>query len=711
MKKERIKKGKLKIFFSYGPRMGKTMTMINRGYIDLKNEVDVIIGYIDPIYKVEDFEKINLKNGKLDFEKILERNPEIIIIDELAKDKRHEEIKILLDTGIDVYTTLNITQVESLNDLIYSLTNKKIKDIVPDKIIKENSILELVDISPMELVKNKNIDFTENTLITLRELTLRYVADKIKEDSQRKNIDFEKQNILTHLNSSQKNKKLIILKEGMHDFLIIVTTLLIIGILGNTFYHMGFSEGNIVTIFILGILISSLKIKYMFSRIICSLLSVFLFNFFFSAPRYAFDIRRLEYFIIFMVMLISSFIINTLLSKLKREKEIAEKNAIKTNILLDLNKSFQSLSSENEIINFALKKINRVANKTVIIFLLEEEKIKRIDKINFKGEILKFLNADILQEHKEKIKSWLKYKDKCIENTNVFYDKNWNYIPLVGKEKILGIIGIDIDKKNIMDIEEKQLLEAILSQITFTLERNIYLEEKQKIDLEVESEKFKATLLRAISHDLRTPLTTISGSAYSLLKNNFKEETAKLLINNIYDDSVWLIDLVENLLALSKLENKNIKLKKNIELVEDIIDEAISHANKKIKDYKLKIDIKSDLIEGDIGLLIQVIINILNNGIKYSPKGSTLEIKVFSKNNFIYFQIKDNGIGVEDKDKENIFNLFFTENRKRGDERRGLGIGLSLCKTIVNIHGGQIIVRDNKPKGSIFEFTIPAIRE
>lgn len=561
----------------------------------------------------------------------------------------------------------------------------------------------------MELVKNKNLDFTENTLITLRELTLRYVADKIKEDSQRKNINIEKQNILIHLNFFQKNKKIIVLKEGIHDFLIIIITLLIIGILGNTFYHMGFSEGNIVTIFILGILVSSLKVKYMFSRIICSLLSVFLFNFFFSAPRYVFDIKKLEYFIIFMVMLISSFIINTLLSKLKREKEIAEKNAIKTSILLDLNKSLQSLSSENEIINFSLKKINKILNKTVIIFLLEEAKIKRVDKINFKGEISKYLNINNLKVHKDKINSWLKYKNN--ENIDIFYDKNWNYIPLIGKEKILGVIGIEIDKKNIIDIEVKQLLEAILSQITFTLERNIYLEEKQKIALEVESEKFKATLLRAISHDLRTPLTTISGSAYSLLKNNFKEETAKLLINNIYDDSVWLIDLVENLLALSKLENKNLKLKKSIELVEDIIDEAISHANKKIKDYKLKIDIKSDLIEGDIGLLIQVIINILNNGIKYSPKGSTLEIKVFSKNNFIYFQIKDNGIGVEDKDKENIFNLFFTENRKRGDERRGLGIGLSLCKTIVNIHGGQIVVRDNKPKGSIFEFTIPAIRE
>ncbi|MGX6592356.1 ATP-binding protein [Cetobacterium ceti] len=704
-----MKKGKLKIFFSYGPEMGKTSTMINRGYTDLKNGIDIIIGYIDSAYKIEDFEKINLKNGKLDFEKILERNPEIIIIDELAKDKRYEEINILLDAGINIYTTLNITQVESLNDLIYSLINKKIKDIVPDKIIKENSVLELVDISPMELVKNKNIDFTENTLITLRELTLRYVVDKIKEDSQRKKINIVNENILIHLNFSQKNKKIIILKEGIHDFLIIVITLLIIGILGNTFYHIGFSEGNIVTIFILGILISSLKVKYMFSRIVCSLLSVFLFNFFFSAPRYAFDIRRLEYFIIFMVMLISSFIINTLLSKLKREKEIAEKNAIKTSILLDLNKSLQSLSSENEIINFSLKKINKILNKTVIIFLLEEEKIKRIDKINFEGEISKYLNINNLKVHKDKINSWLKYKNN--ENIDIFYDKNWNYIPLIGKEKILGVIGIEIDKKNIIDIEVKQLLEAILSQITFTLERNIYLEEKQKIALEVESEKFKATLLRAISHDLRTPLTTISGSAYSLLKNNFKEETSKLLINNIYDDSVWLIDLVENLLALSKLENKNLKLKKSIELVEDVIDEAINHANKKIKDYKLKIDIKSDLIEGDIGLLIQVIINILNNGIKYSPKGSTLEIKVFSKNNFIYFQIKDNGIGVEDKDKENIFNLFFTENRKRGDERRGLGIGLSLCKTIVNIHGGQIVVRDNKPKGSIFEFTIPAIRK
>ena len=229
--------------------------------------------------------------------------------------------------------------------------------------------------------------------------------------------------------------------------------------------------------------------------------------------------------------------------------------------------------------------------------------------------------------------------------------------------------------------------------------------------MQAENERFRANLLRAVSHDLRTPLTSISGSANSILSNNFDEDTKRKLILDIYDDSLWLINLVENLLSVSRIDNGNVNLRTEPQLVEEIINEALQHVNRKSVKYKINVNLQNELlmVNVDVRLIVQVVINIVDNAIKYTDEGSEITINSFVRGKKVVIEVADNGSGISEQDKKCIFDMFFTVNGNRGDNRRGLGLGLALCKSIINAHGGKIYVRDNKPKGTIMGFTLDLV--
>ena len=270
------------------------------------------------------------------------------------------------------------------------------------------------------------------------------------------------------------------------------------------------------------------------------------------------------------------------------------------------------------------------------------------------------------------------------------------------------VIAIVIKENQSVDSNEKSLLEAILSQISFAIEKYTLNESKKMALMQAENERFRANLLRAVSHDLRTPLTSISGSASSILNNDFDEETKKKLISDIYDDSIWLINLVENLLSASRLDDGKVQLKTEPQLVEDIINEAVTHVNRKILNYNLKVELENDfiMVDVDVRLIVQVLINILDNAIKYTDEVTDIIIRSFTKGNKVIIEILDNGLGISKENQECIFDMFFTSSESKGDSRRGLGLGLALCKSIINAHGGDIYVRNNKPKGTVIGFTL-----
>lgn len=240
-----------------------------------------------------------------------------------------------------------------------------------------------------------------------------------------------------------------------------------------------------------------------------------------------------------------------------------------------------------------------------------------------------------------------------------------------------------------------------------------HIKKASDISVKAEQERLRATLLRSFSHDLRTPLTTISGNAFILLeKADFMtEDKKKELYRSIYHDSLWLNSVVENLLSITQIEDGKMRLNIQTELITEVIDEALDHISVSKKHHTIRVDVPDEflMVSMDLRLILQVIINLVENALKYTPKGSEIVIAAYRSGDKVFVQISDNGEGIPEDKKDRVFDMFYSEGNSFGDNRRGLGLGLALCKAILTVHEEQISIQDNIPKGTTFKFSLKAV--
>lgn len=236
--------------------------------------------------------------------------------------------------------------------------------------------------------------------------------------------------------------------------------------------------------------------------------------------------------------------------------------------------------------------------------------------------------------------------------------------------------------------------------------------QSMEASLIAQREQLRANLLRSVSHDLRTPLTSITGNADMLLDDSVSlpQATRRQLLQDIYDDATWLRTVMENLLAVTRLEDGEVTLNTDVELIDDVIEEAMRHVSREAKHYDIMVVPPNDLLLArmDPQVIVQVIVNLVNNAIAHTPKGSTITITPYREQGMVAVEVADNGPGVPDKDKEQVFDLFYKSSDEGADARRNVGLGLSLCRSIIQAHGGTIRVEDAIPHGARFIFTLPA---
>ncbi|MNE41950.1 Non-motile and phage-resistance protein [compost metagenome] len=188
------------------------------------------------------------------------------------------------------------------------------------------------------------------------------------------------------------------------------------------------------------------------------------------------------------------------------------------------------------------------------------------------------------------------------------------------------------------------------------------------------------------------------------------EEQKTGLYTDIYDDSMWLINLVENLLSITRIDNGSLNLNFQAELLEEVITEALMHVNRNSVEHTIQTMQEDELLMAkmDSRLIVQVLINLVDNAIKYTQAGSKIIVSARREQQWVRIEVSDNGPGISEEAKSKLFDMFYTADNKRGDSRRGLGLGLSLCKSIVHAHGGTVEVKDNVPQGTVFSFTLQA---
>ena len=872
-KADKPRQGRLKIFFGYAAGVGKTYAMLKAAHRAKDQGVDVAVGYVEkhtrpdtlalldgleqlPTLKVE-YKGIVL--NEFDLDAALKRRPQLLLVDELAHSnaagcrhtKRYQDVEELLRAGIDVYTTVNVQHLESLNDLVASITQVAVNERIPDSVFDSADQVELVDIEPDDLIlrlqtgkvyqRNQasralNHFFTKDNLVALREIALRRTADRLSRNAQRTGNETAakaSEHILICLSSSPSNAKVIRtaarMAEAFHSSftaLFVETTetnelkgenlkrlrdnlrlaeqlgaqiATVYGddpavqiaeyakvsgitkiVLGRTnhkstvflksktlvdkltklagdidvyiipdtqplykkkasvihledhkfrwtdllkavlitaaatgisfcFYTLGLREANIITVYILGVLLTAIWTNGHLYGALASLLSVISFNFFFTVPRFTLAANDPDYPVTFLIMLVASVISSTLATRVKKQARQSAQKAYYMELLINSNQKLQQGRDEQEIIQIAAEQVSALLDRPVL-YALAMKGQELSFQVSPQNEANKQLSAMTPEE--KGVADWvIKNNKHAGATTNTLSHAHNLYLSVRGNQEVMGVIGVPAKYYPPLEVFEKNLMISILNECGLILERRRLRDEKQKIALETQRERLRSNLLRAIFHDLRTPLTSISGNAGVLMEKSIAltEEKKQEIYASIYDDSMWLVDLTENLLSITRIENGTMHLQMNAELIDDVLREAIAHVDRQAARHHIRVNLEDDLLMAkmDARLIVQVIINIVNNAIKYTPEGSHICISAEKEDRMVCIHIADDGPGISDEAKVHLFDMFYTAGIGKADSRRGLGLGLSLCQSIVEAHGGEISVENNEPHGAIFSFTLP----
>lgn len=502
--------------------------------------------------------------------------------------------------------------------------------------------------------------------------------------------------------SNQKQQK-----EHIVDSLKSILIFIIITVISYIFQKLRLSEANIMTIYILGVLITAITTTHRMYSYISSIANVFIFNFLFTKPYLTFKVDDPGNIITFFIMFFAAFITSNLTLQIKQNAIQSAQTAHRTQILLDTNQILQQAKDKMGIINVTCKQLVKLLNKDIMFYPVDE---------NITNQPIIFLThdnihiKDSLNPNEFHIVKWVyDHQQSAGATTNSFHDAQCLYLCVKTDNTIYGIVGIRIQDD--LDSFEMSITLSILGEAALAFESEKANREKNEADLLAKNEQLRANLLRSISHDLRTPLTSISGNAGILLSNGstLNEDKKYSLYKNIYDDSLWLIHLVENLLSVTRIEDGSMKLNMTTELIDEVIHEALQHISRDKSTHHITFiqDEEFILVKMDVHLIMQVIINLVDNAIKYTPWNSHINIHVYKKEKDVFIDVSDDGPGIEDNLKPYIFDMFYTGNMTVADSSRSLGLGLALCKSIINAHGGHIDILDNQPHGSIFRMTLP----
>ena len=495
-------------------------------------------------------------------------------------------------------------------------------------------------------------------------------------------------------------------KPSEKDYFLTAFIFALCTLIGLLFQKLNFRDTNIVTIYILGVLLTSIVTDGYLCSVAGSFLSVFLFCFFLTEPRMSFQTYAVGYPVTFFIMLISSVLTGALAAKLKTHAKLSAQLAFRTQVLFDTDRLLQKAKGETEILDVACTQLLRLLNRNITAYAVKDGALSE-GKL-FSGE--KEDTEDFLTPEEQQIASWVcENRQRAGASTHHFPNAKCLYLAIRSGNSVYGVIGIPLQKET-LDSFEYSILLSVINECALAMENAQNAVEKEKIAVLAKNEQLRADLLRAISHDLRTPLCSISGNADMLLSNSDRldEATKHQIYTDIYDDSEWLIGVVENLLSITRLNDGRLKFKFTDQLLDEVIAEALRHISRKHDDYKIVTDCEElVLARMDVRLIMQVLINLVDNAIKYTPPGSVILIRGRKTDRGAQISVEDNGPGIPEEMKPHVFEMFYTGKKAIADSHRSMGLGLALCRSIVEAHNGTLMLTEHEPHGCNFTFTLP----
>jgi two-component system, OmpR family, sensor histidine kinase KdpD len=858
-------RGRLKIFFGYAAGVGKTYAMLEAAHQRNAEGVDVVVGYVETHKRIETENMLrgleviqpktityrNIQLQEMDIDRILERRPSLVLVDELAHTnapgsrhaKRYQDVEELLSAGINVYTTLNIQHLESLNDIVAQITGTKVRETIPDSVIDEVTDIELIDLPTDELLNRlkegkvyipeqaeRAIEkfFRQGNLTALRELTMRRAAERVDdqmldymgkraipgpwpagerllvcispgtvserlirstrrladelkaewyaiyvETPQQARISTDQHDRVDHMlrlaeelgakvvtipgqsvaetvinyarnqnitkiiiGKSRRSPWIELLRGSVADQLIrqsgpidiyfvnsepqssikqtehywqphrpwrryLWAIALIAGATGLCALVAPYiSPTNLVVIYLLSTVVAAIFLGRG-PAILTSILSVVAFDFFFVPPSLTLAVSDSEYILTFLGLLAVSMVISYLTAQVREQADAAQKREAQTAALYELGHDLTAAVGLEAVAKTIIGHISKIYSREVAIFLPEIDKLK----------LYMASQGLLITDNELAVANWaFEHGQQAGRGTDTLPDASMYYQPLKTTRGVIGVLGIKpIGTSTYLSPDQRRILDAFTNQVALAIEGARLIELSRQTELLEATEKLQTALLNSISHDLRTPLVSITGALSSLDEASpaLDEEDRRNLIETAREEAERLNRLVGNLLDITRLEAGAMQLHREACDVQELIGSALEQIGTPLKNRQVKIEIadKLPLVHLDFVLFSRVLVNVIDNALKYSAPEKPIEIWAQVSRQDLEISIADRGEGIPVDNLERIFDKFYRVQRP--DNVSGTGLGLSICKGIVEAHHGSIRAENRRGGGVIFTIRVP----
>jgi len=459
-------------------------------------------------------------------------------------------------------------------------------------------------------------------------------------------------------------------------------------------------SANLVMLYLLSVVITSFFLGFV-PALLTALLSVLVFDFFFIPPLFKLFGFAPEYAFTFIGLLVASVVISTLVSRERSLTRAARRRAEQVTELYELSRDLSTAVDMEDILRTILDHIQRTFEREAVILLPKNNQL-----------VLTASSAgQELDSSEMTAAEWAFQQGRSAGfNTGTFSYASFRYFPLETSSGIIGVMGVCLSS-GILNLhpEETRQLGAYVTKAASAIERALFAEEASQAEILRATEKLQTALLNSISHDLRTPLASITGVLDSLRMDDGILDPAirRELAETAYGEAERLNRLVGNLLDMSRLESGTLRISLQPADIQDVVGAALNALGHRLDDHPIRVDIPGDLplVPMDYVLINQVLINLIENAAKYSPEDGPITISAQPIENGVKVVIDDAGPGIPEEDLQHIFEKFYRV--KRFENVVGTGLGLSICKGIVEVHGGKIWAENHPDGGVQMAFTLP----
>jgi two-component system sensor histidine kinase KdpD len=464
-----------------------------------------------------------------------------------------------------------------------------------------------------------------------------------------------------------------------------------------------FSVANLILVYLMGVVLVAIR----YGRgpsVLASVLSVAAFDFFFVPPYLSFAVSDIQYLLTFAVMLVVALTISGLAARTKQQAELARHQERRTAVLYALSRDLATHRGTGLLAQLAAKHLREVFDGQVAIFLADADKRVQLQR----GELLHFE----FDPKESGVAQWVfEHNERAGLGTDTLPGASALYLPLIGSAGSIGVVAVrPSESSRLSDTDQLHLLESLVNQIALAIERTRLSEEAQQAHVRAESERMRNAILSSVSHDLRTPLATITGAASSLLDEGGRlDPAARLeLARSVYREADRLDRLLKNLLDMMRIEAGAVQLSKEWHPVDEVVGAALSRLEGRLRDHTFNTAFPADLplalVDGV--LLEQVMINLVENAVKYAPSGSAIDLSASANDREVVVEVADRGPGIPAGEEARIFDKFY---RAKPAREGGVGLGLTICRGIIEAHGGRIWAENRRGGGAVFRFAIPLL--